>query len=67
MKSTIDVLRKHPKLGVHYIASIRKRIVHGFATTLFYIDYPDRIWIVAVSLAGRNPDYWLDRIPSDPA
>jgi len=64
VKSTIGELRKYPKLGVPHIARIRKGIVPDFAATLFYIDYPDRIWIVAVSLAGRSPDYWLDRIPS---
>jgi len=63
LKSTIEIICRHPRIGVPHLDRIRKRTVPDFATTVFYIEFADRIWIVAVSLAGRSSEYWMDRIP----
>jgi hypothetical protein len=34
-----------------------------FPFVIYYLDMPDRIWIVAFAHASRKPNYWKTRIP----
>jgi len=36
----------------------QKYFVERFPFTVFYLDLPDRIWIVAIAHASRRPGYW---------
>jgi hypothetical protein len=44
------------------IASAPERCPAGKYGT-YYLDMPDRIWIVAFEHASRKPNYWKTRIP----
>jgi hypothetical protein len=64
----IEFVRTHPRAGTPYRAPYRKRFVKGFEHTVFYVDYPDHIWVVSVHPARSQPDTWIHRLhPTDPA
>jgi hypothetical protein len=64
----IEFVRKFPQSGTPHLDRFRKRVVKGFDHTVFYVDYPDHIWVVSVYPARRQPDTWIDRLhPPDPA
>jgi plasmid stabilization system protein ParE len=64
--SEIYLIRTHPKIGAVYRNQYRKRVVPKFGHSVFYIHYPDHIWIVSVYPAKREPDTWMTRQhPSD--
>lgn len=66
--SVIEFVRKHPQSGTPYRGRFRKRVVKGFDHTVFYVDYPDHIWVVSVYPVRRQPDTWMNRQPpTDPA
>jgi hypothetical protein len=62
----IALIRTHSKIGGVYRDHYRKRVVPKFGFSIFYVHYPDHIWIVAVYPAKREPDTWTTRQhPSD--
>jgi toxin ParE1/3/4 len=46
----------------HKRSGLRKYFVQRFPFTLFYINFPDHIWIVAIAHTSRRPDYWKRRL-----
>jgi len=40
---------------------IRRYPVSRFPYTIYYLDTPDRIWVVAIAHQKRKPDYWRER------
>ncbi len=40
----------------------RKYVVRRFPYLIFYLDYPDRIRIIALAHTARRPGYWKARI-----
>jgi len=43
----------------------QRRQVKGFPYTIFYLNDPDRIIILAVAHTSRRPGYWKTRIAVD--
>jgi plasmid stabilization system protein ParE len=43
----------------------RKHKVERFPYLIFYVDYPDRIRVLAVAHTSRRPGYWRTRIAVD--
>jgi toxin ParE1/3/4 len=43
----------------------RKHRMERFPYLIFYIDYPDRIRVLAVAHTSRRPDCWKSRIAVD--
>jgi toxin ParE1/3/4 len=41
----------------------RKRLLKRFPYTVYYVEFDDSIWIVAVAHQKRRPGYWNDRLP----
>jgi toxin ParE1/3/4 len=44
---------------------VRKYVLQRFPYLIFYIDYPDRVRILAVAHTSRRPGYWKRRIAVD--
>ena len=42
--------------------TVRRWLVRRFPYALFYVDEPERIYILAVAHHRRKPDYWVHRI-----
>ena len=45
----------------HKRSGFRKCFTKGFPFTVFYMELPDSIWIVAIAHGSRHPDYWRKR------
>lgn len=45
----------------HHQSGFRKLFVERFPYTVFYLEMPDLIWIVAIAHSRRRPDYWIQR------
>jgi toxin ParE1/3/4 len=43
----------------------QRRQIKGFPYTLFYLNEPDKIFILAVAHTSRRPGYWKKRISVD--
>ena len=43
----------------------RKYVLKRFPYLIFYVDYPDRIRVLAVAHTSRRPGYWKTRISVD--
>jgi toxin ParE1/3/4 len=41
----------------------RKRRLRRFPYTVYYVEFEEFIWIVAVAHQGRRPGYWSRRTP----
>ena len=45
--------------------NIRKLALQRFPYLIFYVDYPERIRILAIAHTSRRPGYWKSRIAVD--
>jgi len=55
-------IRKNPlRYPLHKERRIRRCPVSRFPYTIYYLDTPDRIWVVAIAHQKRKPDYWRER------
>jgi hypothetical protein len=44
----------------------RKRRLYHFPYTVYYVEFDESIWIVAIAHQKRRPGYWTDRVPPTP-
>ena len=66
LQQSLAVIRRHPCMWPKYKGkATRHCLIRKFPYCIFYIDQPDRIWIVAIAHARRRPEYWLDRIKTN--
>ena len=61
VRAAVNLIRSHPKIGTPYREPYRKRLVQNFPYLIFYVEYPEYIWIQSVYHAHQLPDAWLDR------
>jgi len=55
-------IRKNPaRYPLHKESRIRRCTVSRFPYTIYYLETPDRIWVVAIAHQKRKPDYWRAR------
>jgi hypothetical protein len=40
----------------------REVLVHHFPFAVYYVDEPDRNWVIAFANQYRRPGYWLSRL-----
>jgi toxin ParE1/3/4 len=52
----------HPQAWPRLRGEVRKCLVEDFPYKLLYAIEADRIHVVAVMHAKRNPDYWIERM-----
>ncbi len=63
LEQSLAVIRHRPNMWPKYKGkAVRHCMVRRFPYCIFFIDQPDRVWIVAIAHAHRRPGYWLDRL-----
>jgi plasmid stabilization system protein ParE len=58
---SIEVLLRHPGIGVLWRKEKRRLILKRFPYSLIYTVVGEPIRILAVAHSSRRPDYWRDR------
>lgn len=58
----ISIIVEDPARWPIYKFGLRKYVLHRFPFSLYYLDQPDHLWIVAVAHGSRKPDYWKKRL-----
>jgi len=61
LESTMISIREFPESGAPVSRNLRKRILRVFRHSVFYVNAPDEIIIVAVAPHRRRPGYWRFR------
>ncbi len=62
IKATERRIQRNPRLWPVRSAPVRSCRVEKFPYRLHYVEEADRIVIVAVAHASRDPDYWKGRL-----
>lgn len=61
-EATIAQIESHPTRWPIYKDTLARHcLVRRFPYVIYYLDEPDRIWILAVAHGKRRPDYWQSR------
>jgi plasmid stabilization system protein ParE len=55
-------IRREPERFFRFSPPARRALARKFPYSVVYLDEPDRIWIVAVMHAKRQPGYWRERL-----
>src|SRR2546430_1080040 len=63
VRATEERIQRNPQLYAFPRKPVRSCRVARFPYRLHYVEEADRILIVAVAHASRQPDYWEDRLP----
>lgn len=59
---TVEFVCRYPQIGAPQPEGVRKRRVLGYDYAVIYANEPDRVYVVAVPHAKREPGYWIDRL-----
>ena len=60
-RAFLEIRKKPAKYPVYKETRVRCCPVSRFPYTIYYLEIPDRIWIVAVAHQKRKPAYWRAR------
>lgn len=61
-EAAVAQIESHPTRWPFYKDTpARHCLVRRFPYVIYYLDEPDRIWILAVAHGKRRPDYWQPR------
>ena len=64
VRRAVQEIRGRPAgFPFHHAPPIRKRHLKRFPFTIYYVELPDALWILAVAHNRQRPDYWRRRIP----
>lgn len=62
IEEAVQAIRVNPLLGSPYKRSgLRHWILRRFPYVIFYADSEHVLWIAAVALGSRRPNYWIRR------
>jgi toxin ParE1/3/4 len=62
VERAIQKIQRNPRTWPpHTDARFRKYLLERFPYSVFYMERPEAIWIVAIAHAKRRPDYWRRR------
>jgi hypothetical protein len=67
VEEIITEIRTHPEVFRQFDPPARRHFKLRWPYAVIYVDYPDRILIVAVMAFKQRPGYWKRRIPSTPS
>ena len=63
VEGAISKIRQNPETWPrHKSTEFRKYLLDRFPYTVFYLDQPAHIWIIAIAHARRKPNYWRVRV-----
>lgn len=63
VEQALGKIQKNPKVGALYkTVSLRRYILQRFPFLIFYTEFEDFIWVVAIAHGKRRPGYWKRRI-----
>ena len=57
-----EIQRNPLQFQIVYKDKIRRALVSRFPYSIFYVDKPNVLSIIAIQLQSRNPDLWKSRI-----
>lgn len=58
----VELICRDPQRFVRYHPPAQRALSPEFPYSVVYLDEPDRVWIVAVMHAKREPGYWTRRL-----
>ena len=59
-------IRTNPELyPAHARSEYQKCLTSRFPYAIYYLDFPDHVWVAAIAHSSRRPGYWLGRQPGD--
>jgi toxin ParE1/3/4 len=62
VEQTLGNIQQNPNLGTqHTIAGVRRYVLQRFPYLVFYVEFEEFIWIMAIAHGKRKPDYWKKR------
>jgi toxin ParE1/3/4 len=61
IEATISLIREQPGAMPLVSNTIRRAIVKGFPYSIFFSEYTDSIYILAIAHQRRSPYYWKKR------
>jgi plasmid stabilization system protein ParE len=62
VEATVTNIRTYPESGAQVSRNIRRRILRVFKNSVFYVNEPSEIVVVAVAPHKRRPGYWRKRL-----
>ncbi|MGG6268764.1 type II toxin-antitoxin system RelE/ParE family toxin [Leptolyngbya sp. AN03gr2] len=64
VEQAIDKIQQNPKIAAAYKdIGLRRYRMQRFPFLIFYAEFEEYIWVVAIAHAKRRPDYWRRRQP----
>jgi toxin ParE1/3/4 len=62
IRDAVGKIQRNPEAWPpHRRGGFRKLFAERFPYTIFYLELPGLIWIVAIAHGSRRPDYWSKR------
>jgi toxin ParE1/3/4 len=62
IEQALDTIQRNPSLGGIYKATgLRRYVVQRFPFIIFYTEFDEFIWVVAIAHGKRRPNYWRER------
>lgn len=62
VEQVLGNIQQNPNLGTqHTIAQVRRYVLQRFPYLVFYVEFEEFIWIIAIAHGRRKPDYWKKR------
>lgn len=62
VEQSISKIQQNSNLGTVYkLTGLRRYVIQRFPFLIFYTEFADFIWVVAIAHGKRRPDYWRKR------
>lgn len=62
LEQALGKIQQNPNLGEAYkVSGLRRYVMQRFPFLIFYAEFEEFIWVVAIAHAKRRPDYWRRR------
>ncbi len=62
VEHALGKIQQNPNLGAGYkVTGLRRYITQQFPFLVFYAEFEEFIWVVAIAHGKRRPDYWRKR------
>jgi toxin ParE1/3/4 len=62
VEQVLGKIQQTPNLGAVYkVTGLRRYTIQQFPFLIFYAEFEEFIWVVAIAHGKRRPDYWKKR------